>query len=416
MSTQAYYWSLYAVGAFMVILVILCLQWQYLYASDNERKVMAGKTPRPSSRVPSAQANRPLTKDSAASPLGEWCIEICRDKIFCRDKSTGDVGSGYGEDAAGFACASGLDLLVVCDGMGGAGATKYVDEDGTKKTGAYIAARLALEDNKFFFTKLAPLISDCVKAKQYGTPEAIHSLARRYGERLRVYLERSFADKIKRIDGGGRLRGTLLQTLPTTIAGAITFSAGENNLVIWPFWAGDSRTYVFLPEGLRQLTWDDLRGNADPYENLRRDSLMSNNIRADDTFSINIGCKTYKLPCLVIAATDGAFHYLPTPMDFEWLLLDTIHNAATMTGFKDALEGRLTRVAADDISVVIRAYGFSSFDMIRTCYKPRLDKLNLLLGGRATPAENGEDWELDCWNSYKKEYMQDCPRKLENLG
>ena len=97
------------------------------------------------------------------------------------------------------------------------------------------------------------------------------------------------------------------------------------------FWAGDSRAYVFEPDGARQLMSDDLRDPGDALANLRRDSVVSNAMSADTEFHVNYRRVELQAPFLLVCATDGCFGYLPTPMHFEQLVLAPLTTTRTST-------------------------------------------------------------------------------------
>ena len=73
--------------------------------------------------------------------------------------------------------------------------------------------------------------------------------------------------------------------------------------------------------------------------NLRQDSVISNAMSADTAFVINHHQMSLPRPFLIIAATDGCFGYLPSPMHFEWLLLSTLRDASGPRKLVDADAG-----------------------------------------------------------------------------
>ncbi|HET8700692.1 MAG TPA: hypothetical protein VFL97_03390 [Nitrococcus sp.] len=79
---------------------------------------------------------------------------------------------------------------------------------------------------------------------------------------------------------------------------------------------------------------------------------------------------------LLICASDGAFSYLPTPMDFEFVILNSLMSSESMQIWADELAERLKATAGDDISMLLQPLGFDSFDDITYFYKKRLDKLS----------------------------------------
>ena len=72
-----------------------------------------------------------------------------------------------------------------------------------------------------------------------------------------------------------------------------------------------------------QCTRDHLRGDPDPFESLYRDRPLSALISADAPVALSLRRLRVPKPCVLLVATDGAFGCLPTPMEFEMLLLNT---------------------------------------------------------------------------------------------
>ena len=74
--------------------------------------------------------------------------------------------------------------------------------------------------------------------------------------------------------------------------------------------------------GAHQLTRDDIRDHGDAMTNLRADSVdQQRHVRRHRlSWSITLGL-SLRAPFLLVAATDGCFGYLPSPMHFEHMLL-----------------------------------------------------------------------------------------------
>ena len=87
-------------------------------------------------------------------------------------------------------------------------------------------------------------------------------------------------------------------------------------------------------EGLHQCTRDHLRGDPDPFESLYRDRPLSALISADAPVALSLRRLRVPKPCVLLVATDGAFGCLPTPMEFEMLLLNTLRASADWGGWE----------------------------------------------------------------------------------
>ena len=102
----------------------------------------------------------------------------------------------------------------------------------------------------------------------------------------------------------------------------------------------------------------------------------------------------------MIVATDGLFHYLPTPGSLEYLLLKTLRDSEARTA-ADLTE--TARAAAnDDISLVVIALGFSRFSEIRLAFRNRESELaaagysqllSMAPGDAATLMRANQIWE-----------------------
>jgi hypothetical protein len=140
-------------------------------------------------------------------------------------------------------------------------------------------------------------------------------------------------------------------------------------------WAGDSRVYAFTPQGMHQLSIDDLRDPGDAMENLRHDSVISNAISADTEFHINHRRVALEAPFFLVCATDGCFGYLPTPMHFEELVLSTLASATSEEDWSARLQARISAVTGDDASMATIAVG-AELDALQTLYAPRLAEVS----------------------------------------
>lgn len=256
-----------------------------------------------------------------------------------------------------------LGLVAVFDGMGGAGGTVYNTPDGPR-TGAYLASRVA---------------RDVIEARMVDLLDPEWNLD---GPGTALELQRSVKEALQtrlaelKAPASG-LRSRLLRALPTTmaLAGLQRREAGGPRWVAHLFWAGDSRVYAFQPDtGAQQLTVDDIKDHGDAMANLREDSVVSNALSADVDFVVRHHRVELTAPFLVVAATDGCFGYLPSPMHFEHLVLAALRDAADTEAWSTAVQTAISAVTGDDAAMAVLGVG-ADHQQFRSLFAARTEDL-----------------------------------------
>ncbi|MDR1499087.1 MAG: protein phosphatase 2C family protein [Rickettsiales bacterium] len=213
-------------------------------------------------------------------------------------------------------------------------------EDGETHTGAYIASRVTKNIVESFFKE--KINNDNLEITQ----DDIGSLEKSIKHGLKEKLD-------KQDSGNSNIRSNLIRTFPTTMAvGQISQASKKIQLL----WAGDSRVYLLSSEkGLIQLTKDDLKSNNDPFQNIENDSPLSNMINLDEDFIINFKDIEIEKSNLIVffAATDGCFGYFPTPMHFEYMLLQTMEDSDSIDQWKQKISEKLKNISGDDYSMAL---------------------------------------------------------------
>jgi hypothetical protein len=239
-----------------------------------------------------------------------------------------------------------LGLVGVFDGMGGAGGTVYETPEG-QHTGAYLASRVA---------------RDVVEPRMLRLLDPDWNLdgpavARELQRAVREALVETLRDLKAPASG---LRSRLIRALPTTMA-MIALQRRDSYGDRWTghlLWSGDSRVYVLDPaSGAHQLTTDDIRDAGDAMLNLRQDSVVSNVMSADTDFTVRHREVEFGAPFVAIAATDGCFGYLPSPMHFEHLVLAALRDSRDADGWSAAMQTAVSAVAGDDAAMGLLAVG-----------------------------------------------------------
>jgi len=302
-----------------------------------------------------------------------------------------------------------LGLVGVFDGMGGAGGTVYDTPDGPR-TGAYLASRVSRDVVE---QRMVALLNPEWNLDGPGTALDLQ-------RSVRAALQARLAELKAPASG---LRSRLLRALPTTMAlvGLQRREAGGERWAAHLFSAGDSRVYAFRPDtGAQQLTADDIKDRGDALANLREDSVVSNAMSADVDFVVHHHRVELTAPFLVVAATDGCFGYLPSPMHFEHLVLAALRDAPDTETWSTAVQTAISAVTGDDAAMAVLGVGadhqqFRSLFSTRTAELERrwvapLDASDADVRHRAQDLEQARtlqrQQQAQLWAAYKPAYEQ----------
>jgi hypothetical protein len=309
-----------------------------------------------------------------------------------------------------------LGLVAAFDGMGGAGGTVYETPDGPR-TGAYLASRIARDVAE---QRMLALLDP---EWNLDGPAASRDLQRS--------VKRALADTLAALNAPkSGLRSRLLRALPTTMA-LMALQRREPRKGRWAghvFWSGDSRVYVFDPAtGAHQLTRDDLRDAGDALVNLRQDSVVSNAMSADTDFVVHHHQVELTAPFLAVAATDGCFGYVRTPIHFEHLVLTALRESTDAGSWSRTLQQRIAAITGDDASMAVlgvgadheefrRLFAARTADLEQRCVTP-LDELEAEVG-RAEQAvaearRRHAALQTSLWGQYKTDYERYLGREEE---
>lgn len=289
----------------------------------------------------------------------------------------------------------------VFDGCGGAGSQQCPKFFG--KTEAYIASRVVGEAFQNWFESSNPVAGWDVRALKNLVLGNLKECEELVGEK-------------------SLLVGGIKKKFPTTAAAGICYP-GKKTIEVDLYWAGDSRVYLLTPQGLAQLTEDDL-GGIDAMQNLTDDGVLTNVINLSTDFSIHTGHISLDRPGFIFAATDGCFGYLSTPMEFEFLLLETMLTSDCVSsdcsgvsdnrrnspaeenrlGWQEKLCEEIGKIAGDDYTISGYAIGFGSFDEMKRAY---IERANILYSQFITGL-NGKSYEekYALWQRYKNNYYR----------
>ena len=263
-----------------------------------------------------------------------------------------------GEDAVVYSINAEEVLLGVFDGCGGSGARKHSSVG--NKTGAYLASRIAAGTVRDWF----------VESGRSLNPEKIRNW-------IVSVLHKCFYESDMCKEPAPRMINKLARTLPTTAAFAVCREKGES-IQADCYWAGDSRLYLLDEDGLAQISVDDLNV-TDAMEALYIGGKMTNVVHlpkdGEDRFSVHHSQLQLKKPGILFAATDGCFDYITSPMEFEYLLLETLVRAESVDEWEKNLKETIGEIAQDDSSMTAAAFDYGNFENLKNSFSKRKKQL-----------------------------------------
>ncbi|ADH68152.1 PP2C family protein-serine/threonine phosphatase [Nocardiopsis dassonvillei] len=289
-------------------------------------------------------------------------------------------------------------IIGVFDGVGGAGsAFADADRSGHRATSAWVASRVAAMATREWFraTVSRPEPTDLAEVER---------LEEGVGSALRLMRPRERS----------RLTGRMIRQMPTTMA-AVTYRIAGPEVQARALWAGDSRVYALDPRhGMTALTRDHTE-EQDALEQLRQDPPMTNMLSASPDLFVESARVSLPQPCLLVCATDGFFGYVDTPHVFELLLLEALECAVDGESFAAELERRVRAYTGDDATLAAVAFGFDTFEAMRTGFAERLRILQKELAPppRGADVEERRLWQEESWRRYRPVYESRMPQERE---
>ena len=304
-----------------------------------------------------------------------------------------------GEDS--FYCAqNGTSAIIsVYDGCGGLGARKY--DSFKEHTGAYIASRM---------------VSGAVHDWYNNNYEKVWEQSKELTSSIDTYIREAY--KICEKYGVERLKikGSMVRKFPTTLA--LVYAENEKKGIrIHVLWAGDSRAYILDEDGLAQITKDDTDVD-DALENLINDGAMTNVLSSDGNYRINYRTLHLDKPAIVFVATDGCFGYIPSPMEFEYAIVESLVSSDTPELFEKDLLAKLSEYAGDDLAMGLMSFFYGDFFNTRKAY---LNRFTYLKNEYISVLEEDQSDEcvLKLWEKYKpkyERYLKDTISKKEEFN
>lgn len=315
-------------------------------------------------------------------------------KLDFRILVAGEMVKDHGEDNFYSVMGENCAVAAVFDGSGGIGSRKYPKY--MDHTGAYMASRAvsgALHD--WFHESME-------KSKESSGSGL--AKGREAAAQMKEYMLRAMRVVGKYGGETSRIFGTMVKDFPTTAAIAVVRDT-EDGTEIQCFWAGDSRVYLLDRNGLAQLTEDDLEGK-NAMSNLQSDGALTNVVSLDSSFEIHYSRPLRfreKEAYSIFAASDGCFGYVPTPMDFEDLLLGTLEESQSVNSFERKLDENIRSIAGDDYSLAWISFGYGDYPQMKEVLKARRQ---LLQKDYIQPMVEDSSLEMQekLWTKYRVSY------------
>jgi serine/threonine protein phosphatase PrpC len=289
-------------------------------------------------------------------------------------------------------------VVAVFDGMGGAGNQSF-EIGGRVHTGARWAAR--------------GLRSSLVEFLDAGGRIDAASLGRLGG---------AFVHRLDRLDQRSgrvrsRLRGSTRRLFPSTAALA-SVERTRRRWRVTACWAGDSRIYLWTPQGVQPLTRDHVMDPGVVDERPFEDSPLSNAVSLDRPFALQLHEVELAGPFALVAASDGAYGFVRSPMHFEWMLRRSLARCPEAPVWERRLGARIGQLAQDDATLVLLAVGFDGFrDLQRTMTVDNRGFAATYIGRlRAAEADDARYAERRAalWRDYSTAHHALLPPVLEN--
>lgn len=288
----------------------------------------------------------------------------------------------------------GDNLLVVADGLGGAGSEthkidrqKHPDIRGDIWSSAFgdikevttgfkdyvdelIAPMLDNNDDTSALWASRIVIARCVYALTEG--EFQNADLENEGERARLvdFIARGLRNVAEKFElQNGKYSGQRL--LPTTLA-LIRFSEQKGKIIAETVWAGDSRCYALTTSGqtpsMKVLSVDD-EDNSGSITNL----FYADNQKTH----LNYLRHTIDSPCVLMAVSDGVFDpFSPYDhMGMEYSLLKTISESNSEQDLSAGLKSLFDSIHGDDATMAFVSLGFSNFIELKNELKTRIDDI-----------------------------------------
>ena len=268
------------------------------------------------------------------------------------------------------------NLIVVCDGCGGAGGFNHkVDKnliDSFEKIKEVVLPESTDEEFNLIIRDYFEPIFDGPDVERTSAFWASRIAMSRYAYYMKTspivnldecknFVKKGMVD-VKNKFNLNEPEVSSQRMLPTTMVSIFVKNEDENNIDIDVNWAGDSRAYVLNKDGLKQLSIDDES----------KDGGLTNYFSGRDDFETKINHREYKLekPCVIFVCSDGLFDNFKS-LDFEYILLQGLECSASMEEYKTFLMNFYNSHKDDDCTMSLLSFGFADYEGIKSYFAER---------------------------------------------
>ena len=271
---------------------------------------------------------------------------------------------------------------IVCDGLGGSGSFLHsgIDSDDhmNNHTSAYIGSRIVCDVVDSFLEKNYEIFRAAVFNEENDNNLEINVLS--MTQELKKELDNHLTDFGISDEIRGIIENNNLRLFPTTLASAVFFE-NDGEITVLAIWAGDSRVYLLDPQkGLLQLSRDDTNLSDESAEHA---STMNNCVSADNDFFLNFAVYRVDIPQIIFCCSDGCFDRLPSPLIFEWKLLqsfircsDAIVDQDLGQTIRNSIKMTLYEKPSDDITMCGVLVGMGQISDLKKAFLSRYEFLN----------------------------------------
>lgn len=278
-----------------------------------------------------------------------------------------------GEDAEPYA---GDSLLVVADGLGGAGSTIHPvawENFGDSERAFYEAAYGDFQSENSIKDELKQwmqLVTDdapdtsALWASRIVIARFVYAMTNlddfRFGDLNEEHLRERLSEFVRKgLECTARYFSLSVgkyenqRLLPTTLA-AIKYAEAEESVTAEAIWAGDSRCYALTKDGVKSLSEDDEDASG---------AITNLFYVGENRTTLHYKKVSLSKPCALFVVSDGTFDPFEPHDHFglEYMLLSAMIDCGSVEELCAKLQAEYEKIHADDATMAFAAFGFADY-------------------------------------------------------